>query len=100
MTKETTRLIEMLKQIKSRTGKDADTSWSTYDDPQEVREELDEYISKLTEGNEEVMDTLNLLFAPTSTFQELSIANNWSDEYLAMAEEFDKIYEKIKKKKN
>lgn len=98
MTKETTRLIEMLKLIKSRTGKDADTSWSSYDDPQEIRDELDEYISKLTAENEEVLDTLNLLFAPTSTFQELSIANDWSDEYLAMAEEFDKIYEKIKKK--
>ncbi len=100
MTKEITRLIEMLKQIKSRTGKDADTSWSSYDDPQEIREELDEYISKLTEGNEDVLDTLNILFAPTSTFQELSIANDWSDEYLAMAEEFDKIYEKTKKRKN
>ncbi|MBC7487821.1 MAG: hypothetical protein H7282_13845 [Cytophagaceae bacterium] len=100
MTKETTRLIEMLKQIKSRTGKDADTSWSSYDDPQEIREELDEYISQLTEGNEEVLNTLNLLFAPTSTFQELSIANNWSDEYLAMAEEFDKIFERTKKKKD
>jgi hypothetical protein len=100
MTKEITRLIEMLKLIKSRTGKDADTSWSSYDDPQELREELDEYISQLTNDNEEVLDTLNLLFAPTSTFQELSIANNWSDEYLAMAEEFDKIYEKVKKKKN
>ncbi|MDB5257075.1 MAG: hypothetical protein JWM14_1770 [Chitinophagaceae bacterium] len=98
MTKETTRLIEMLKLIKSRTGKDADTSWSSYDDPQEIRDELDEYISKLTAGNEEVLDTLNLLFAPTSTFQELSIANNWSDEYLAMAEEFDKLFEKLKKK--
>lgn len=100
MTKETTRLIEILKLIKSRTGKDADTSWSSYDDPQEIRDELDEYISQLTNGNEEVLDTLNLLFAPTSTFQELSIANNWSDEYLVMAEEFDKIFEKIRKKKN
>lgn len=100
MTKETTRLIDMLKQIKSRTGKDADTSWSSYDDPQEIRDELDEYISQLTAENEEVMNTLNLLFAPTSTFQELSIANNWSDEYLAMAEEFDKIFEKRKKKKS
>jgi hypothetical protein len=100
MTKETTRLIEMLKQIKSYTGKDTDTSWSTYDDPQEVRDELDEYIAKLTDGNESVIDTLNILFAPTSTFQELSIANNWSDEYLAMAEEFDKIYERLKKKKS
>lgn len=100
MTKETTRLIELLKLIKSRTGKDADTSWSSYDDPQEIREELDEYISQLTAGNEEVLNTLNLLFAPTSTFQELSIANNWSDEYLAMAEEFDKIYERLKKKKS
>jgi hypothetical protein len=99
MTKETIRVIEMLKQIKSRTGKDADTSWSSYDDPQEIREELDEYISKLTDGNEEVLDTLNILFAPTCTFQELSIANNWSDEYLAMAEEFDKIYERAKRKK-
>lgn len=99
MTKENTRLIEMLKQIKSRTGKDADTSWSSYDDPQELRDELDDYISQLTDGNEEVLDTLNLLFAPTSTFQELSIANDWSDEYLTMAEEFDKIYEKIKKSK-
>ncbi|MDF2456389.1 MAG: hypothetical protein K0R51_2382 [Cytophagaceae bacterium] len=99
MTKEITRLIEMLKLIKSRTGKDADTSWSIYDDPQELRDELDGYISQLTDGNEEVLDTLNLLFAPTSTFQELSIANDWSDEYLLMAEEFDKIYEKIKKSK-
>ncbi|HSZ72925.1 MAG TPA: hypothetical protein VK750_09630 [Cytophagaceae bacterium] len=100
MTKEITRLIEMLKQIKSYTGKDADTSWSSYDDPQELRDELDEYVTKLTDGNEEVIDTLDILFAPTSTFQELSIANNWSDEYLAMAEEFDKIYERLKKKKN
>jgi hypothetical protein len=98
MSKDIARLIEMLQHIKSRTGNDTDTSWSSYDEPKEIRDELDEYINSLNSGNVEVLDTLNILFAPTSTFQELSLANDWSDEYLKMAEEFDKIYERLKRK--
>lgn len=35
--------------------------------------------------------SLFILFAPTGQFQEHSIANGWSDEYLILASEFDMI---------
>ncbi|NOW96556.1 hypothetical protein FHW89_003229 [Mucilaginibacter sp. SG564] len=38
-----------------------------------------------------------MLFAPTGTFQELSISNGWSHEYLNLAHQFDVYYEKFKK---
>jgi len=43
-----------------------------------------------------IIFALNMLFAPTGTFQEHSISNGWSNEYLALAEKFDKIYDALK----
>ena len=36
-------------------------------------------------------------FLPSSTLQEHSLMNYWTDEYKILADEFDRIYAAIKK---
>ena len=36
-------------------------------------------------------------FAPTSTYQEISLSNGWGNEFLKLADQFDKLYEKIRR---
>ena len=39
-----------------------------------------------------VKSKINKLFLSTCTFQDISIPNGWADEYLSIAERFDKLY--------
>lgn len=55
----------------------------------------DKLISELKTGNKQSLDEVSVHFAPTAAYQEHSMANGWSDEYLKIAEEFDHIKEML-----
>ncbi|MDP3267804.1 MAG: hypothetical protein Q8M40_02020 [Legionella sp.] len=42
--------------------------------------------TKLQCNDATVIENLKLLFAPTNSLQDISIDNNWADEYLELAE--------------
>jgi hypothetical protein len=48
-------------------------------------------LDKLAENGEIALDEISFLFIPTGDFQEISLANNWADEYLALASSFDRL---------
>jgi hypothetical protein len=52
---------------------------------------LDRGIKSLALGTELNRDELKLLFAPTGAFQETSIENGWSHDYLLLSAEFDRL---------
>ena len=52
-------------------------------------------IEKIKFCDFDTLDKLNMEFAPTSTFQEISLSNGWADEYIKLAEQFDKLYVNI-----
>ena len=52
-------------------------------------------IENIENCNFESLNNVNAGFLPTSTYQELSLSNGWSSQYFVIAEDFDKVYEKI-----
>ena len=66
--------------------------WSS-DTPGEVVESLEREIDSLIARGKCDRLELSVLFAPTGAIQEISMANGWSDEYLALAAGFDDCME-------
>ncbi len=89
-------LITILEKVKDKISDSSDIVWTGYDTAKELREEIQLYVNELSAGNLQSLKTIQIHFAPTSTFQEHSISNGWSDEYLRLAEKFDYIYSSLK----
>ncbi len=88
-------LIELLTELKKRISDDSDVAWTRFNTVQELRDHIDDFISRLQHGDKDVLNEINIDFAPTSTFQELSISNGWSDDFMKLADQFDRIYKGI-----
>ncbi len=71
--------------------------WTSYDSPIELRQELEEIISLLSTNDYSKIHDLYVHFLPSSTFQEHSMSNGWSKEYLKLSSKFDKLYHRLKK---
>lgn len=89
-------LVKIIGQIKNKISDTSDVIWTKYETAKEFRDDLDGYITRLKVNDKSCLEELKVLFAPTGSFQEHSISNGWSDEYLMLAEEFDKIYYQLK----
>ena len=86
-----TRLIAIINKVKSHISDVLDMTYCYYETPGELIQMLDKCISEIEQGNMNVIDDLAIEFAPTSSLQEHSLCNGWSDQYLIIAEEFDSI---------
>ena len=62
--------------------------WCTWDDRTEALAELRRAEEELSEGGRPT--TLQVLFLPTGDLQEVSMESGWSDEYIALADRFDR----------
>ena len=91
------KLIEILYKVKERFTDESDLLWTSYETAKELRDELDVCIEQLGKGDISCLENLNMHFLVTSTFQEHSLQNGWSKEYLELAKRFDIIYARIKK---
>ncbi|MCK8482337.1 hypothetical protein [Psychroserpens algicola] len=89
-------IIEIIKNINSRLTDQTDLSWTKYKRAFELKSELEKDIQELNKGNQEILEKFNLYFAPTGTFQEIAIPNGWGEDFILMANDFDKLYKKIK----
>jgi hypothetical protein len=88
-------VAEILQELKSKVNIDTDTIWAGFDSVDIFLKELSQDIENIKLCNFTTLDKVNIEFAVTSTYQELSISNGWGDEYLKLAEKFDKVYEEI-----
>ena len=92
---EIQKIIEILLAINNTIDSKTDVVWTRYDRPEQLSNDLKKYIEKLESGDYTILATLNHLFGPTGTFQELSISNGWGEEFLNIAEQFDHYYAKF-----
>jgi len=88
-------VAEILQEIKSKINLNTDTIWAGFDSVDIFLKELSQDIENIKFCNFTTLDKVNIEFAVTSTYQELSMSNGWSDDYLKLAEKFDKVYEEI-----
>ncbi|MCF6403127.1 hypothetical protein L3C95_09595 [Chitinophaga filiformis] len=88
-----TELISILTIVKEKITDDSDLIWTSYETHIELREEIDRCIYQLQQNHERILDEIKIHFAPTSVFQEQAMSNGWTEEYRALAERFDDVYE-------
>jgi hypothetical protein len=92
----TTEAVNVLLDIKEKITDTSDLVWTSYETAKELRDDIDKMIRELKEGKSGVIDETYSHFLPTSTFQEHAMSNGWTDEYMRLAEQFDKIYKDFK----
>ncbi len=85
----------ILRQVKSYTTVTADTVWAGFNNAEEFLEELDNDIANIEMCDYAALEKVNIEFAATGTYQELSISNGWADEYIHLSSNFDTAYEKL-----
>ncbi|MCC7520494.1 MAG: hypothetical protein IT220_02565 [Flavobacteriaceae bacterium] len=83
------KLLQILWQIFRQIKNDSDTNIAGYKNYQHARQDVEELIEKIRKDDSSVMSDLDLRFAPSGKFQELSISNNWYDKFLNLAEQYN-----------
>ena len=99
MEREIKEIISLLKIIRGYvSSENSDVIMSTFNTNKDVINIIDNHIAMLLESDISRINELIVLFLPTSDFQEISISNGWSEEYLKIANRFDNLITLIKKK--
>ena len=93
--KDLQEIIKIIKIVRNKITVETDVIWTKYESPIELQQEIDKALKELEDGNLEKLELLNSHFYPTSTFQEISISNGWSEEYIELSTKFDKLYKSI-----
>lgn len=89
-------IIEIIKNVNSLITEQTDLSWTKYNRAYELKSELETDIQEFEKGNLQIFEKYSLYFAPTGTFQEISILNGWGENFVLIANDFDQLYKKIK----
>lgn len=95
--KDFQKVAEILKQIRAFISKETDTVWAGFDNADKFLEELNQDIQKIENCDFQTLEKVHVEFLPTCTYQGLSMSNGWSDKYLELSTEFDKIYDQMTK---
>jgi len=88
------KLIALLKEARALLALESnDFSWSSWKDQNQAISEIDSIIAKLENGS---IPDMRVLFAPTGPIQEVSLSSGWGNQFMELAERFDKEYEVAK----
>jgi len=89
MADSSSQLIEVLSLVKQRLETSQESDWTPFT-PAEIIATVDrELVSLRSTGKLADVSELQFLFGPTAPIQEISMANNWSKEFLELSERFD-----------
>ena len=88
--KKSEELKHVLEKVISHLSESDESDWSPLT-PTEVINKLQNQIDMINNNHSINKDLLRLEFAPTSTIQEIAMANGWSDEFLELSAKFDKL---------
>lgn len=91
------KIISIIRTARDKITNDTDVTWAGYDSATELQADIDKDLNELTKGNLDKLDTFKCHFLPTATFQEVSLSNGWGEEYIRLANNYDKLYEKLKR---
>lgn len=89
------KIGQLLRKIKAKIQDDTDVLWTHYNDTKTFIEDLESDIKAIENCDRKTLEKIKINFLPTSTYQEISLSNNWSDEFLRIASEFDNLYNRI-----
>lgn len=89
------KIGQLLRKIKAKIQDDTDVLWTHYNDTKTFIKDLESDIKAIENCDRKTLEKIKINFLPTSTYQEISLSNNWSDEFLRIASEFDNLYNRI-----
>lgn len=84
-------LCHLISEVEQYITEDSDITWTSNDSVQELKAELRKYKKQLVAKDFSCIFSLNVLFAPTGSLQEHSLSNGWSNEFLKLASELDRL---------
>lgn len=88
--KDLQKLLTLLQETRALISQDGnDFSWSSWRDQDHALSEMDAIIAEVEKGS---IPEIGVLFAPTGPIQEVSLRSGWGNEFLELAERFDKEY--------
>lgn len=85
-------LLNLLSDVQIYITNDTDWVWTKYNSLHELTQAFATWVERAEKQDIWVFDDLNLAFAPTGTFQTLSVTNGWGEEYIPLATRFDALY--------
>ena len=85
------RLITVLATIKYLLSRSDRKGWG-FEKADDIERQIDQLLSFImADQGAQLPDHHHILFGPTGPLQEISIANGWSEVYMKLAEEYDKL---------
>lgn len=97
---ELDELVEIIKTIKLKITEETNLVYSGFSDFKELQNTIDSTLIEIIEGDTDKLSVFEGYLAPTAAFQEISMANGWSDEYMHLSQRFDQLYLRIKNRKS
>ncbi|MGL4597502.1 MAG: hypothetical protein ACRCYO_08245 [Bacteroidia bacterium] len=88
-------VAELVKTIQSLIGENSDPGWSGFDTIQEFSAYLSDLHRKLLLADFDALEKVYVDFLPTSTFQEIAVANAISPQYGDLASAFEVLYDRL-----
>ncbi|MBN1316955.1 MAG: hypothetical protein JXA42_15855 [Anaerolineales bacterium] len=87
-TREIIRILD--KVVDKQSLPHCDVVGSHYDSQTDAIADIKDHIERVKKSDCSRRQDFKLLFAPTGSLQEISIYNGWGDEFLDLANQFDK----------
>ena len=91
-------IILILNKILDFHDKNSNFIYSGFENYDDFKQEIDYYNNALNKNDYDSIYKLSTKFAPTASFQELSMVNNWHNDYLILSNRFDIIYNILKER--
>lgn len=89
------KIGQLLRKLRAKIQDETDVLWTQFKDTKSFIEDLESDIKAIENCDRKTLKKIKINFLPTSTYQEISLSNNWGDEFLKMASDFDGLYSRI-----
>jgi hypothetical protein len=87
-------MLELLEDLAHCLEESESTPYAS-SEPAELATKVRDMIDKLKNSNVQHLGVIKFHFLPTGSYQEISMKNNWDEDYLIMASDFDSLYHRI-----
>ncbi len=94
------KLVDLLGQVRLKIHPDTDVVSANFDNVDVFLTDLNHDINRLSYCNFATLKKVNFCFRPTGKYQEISISNGWGDDFIKLADNFDKLYNELTQKEN
>ena len=88
------QVLKLLERVCERLKYSKESDWSPLT-PDQVRSNIESQMDLISKGVMIDKQKLIMEFLPTSTLQEISMQNDWGDEFLKLATKFDSLIENL-----